>query len=399
MASPARRSNPYRSYERLRRLDRVHRSPIGVWLLSGHADANELLRDPRLSSSEDHVDLDTLRLGPLRRVLGRSDVVESGPFFEQALLLFMDPPDHTRIRTSVNRAFTPRRVHELEGRIRTIADELIDPIESAGRCELMSEFAYPFPARVICELVGVPDDEMHHLIEHAPALAGGLEPGPMLTAEALAAANAATVALSDYMRHLIDHRRANPDDRLLSALLTADDRLTDDELVALVLLLLIAGHETTANLLGNGMVALLNHPAQARELVADESLDVNAVDELLRYDSPVQLTMRVPTEPIELRGHRIPAGTVIVLCIGAANHDPDVFADPEHLDWHRPSNPHLAFGGGIHYCLGAQLARTEARIGLRALLDRVGLPCLDGAPVRRPSFTIRGLERLDLRWA
>lgn len=403
LGSAARRSDPYPSYDRLRRLDRVHHSPIGVWLLSGHAEVNRLLRDPRLSNRESHIDLNTLHLGPVRRLLGRSDATETGPFFERVpnLLLFLDPPEHTRVRRLVSRAFTLRRVQQLEPRIQAIADELLDPIEAAGRCELMADFAYPFPARVICELIGVPTDEAHRIIEHAPALAGGLEPGPLLTVAARDAANRAIVELVDYVRDLIERRRHHPDDALLSSLLHAEDgeRLAEDELVSLVLLLLIAGHETTANLLGNAMVALANNPQQAKELCADPEFDENAVEELLRFDSPVQLTMRIATEPVDVDDRTIQPGSVVILCTGAANHDSREFARPDQLDWHREQNPHLAFGGGIHYCLGAQLARTEARIGLRSILSRLGIPKLERRPARRPSFTIRGLNRLDLTFA
>lgn len=401
LASANRRSDPYPAYERLRRLDPIHHSPIGVWLLSSHEEVSKLLRDPRLSSNETHIDLDTLHLGPLRRLLGRADATETGAFFDRAqdLLLFLDPPDHTRLRRLVNRSFTPRRVKELEPRIEAIAHELLDPIVDRGRCELMADFAYPFPARVICELIGVPPGETRHIIEPAPALAAGLEPGPLLTVEARDAANTATLQLTDYLRGLITRRRHSPGDDLLSALIHAeDDPLTDDELISIALLLLIAGHETTANLLGNGMVALLAQPEAARELRSDPALDTHAVDELLRHDSPVQMTMRIATERVELGQRLIERGAVLVLCTGAANHDPAAFPHPERLDWQREPNPHLAFGGGIHYCLGAHLARTEARIGLRALLNRLPEPILDGQPLRRPSFTIRGLERLDLTW-
>ncbi len=401
LASANRRGNPYLVYGRLRRLDPVHHSPIGVWLVSGHEEVSQLLRDPRLSSNEKHIDLDTLHLGPLRRLLGRADATETGAFFDRAqdLLLFLDPPDHTRLRRLVNRSFTPRRVLELEPRIEAVAHGLLDPIVDRGRCELMADFAYPFPARVICELIGVPPEETHHIIEPAPSLAAGLEPGPLLTVEARDAANTATIQLTDYLRDLISRRRHSPGDDLLSALIhTDEDPLSDDELISISLLLLIAGHETTANLLGNGMVALLAQPEAARELRNDPALDDHAVDELLRYDSPVQMTMRIATERVEIGQRAVEPGAVLVLCTGAANHDPSTFPHPQRIDWHREPNPHLAFGGGIHYCLGAQLARTEARIGLRALLNRLPDATLVDQPVRRPSFTIRGLERLELAW-
>jgi cytochrome P450 len=308
LASATRRADPYPAYARLRRLDPVHHSPIGVWLVSSHEEVSQLLRDPRLSSNEKHIDLDTLHLGPLRRLLGRADATETGAFFDRAQ-------------------------------------------------------------------------------------------DPLLTVEARDAANTATIQLTAYLRALIGRRRHSPGDDLLSALIhTQDDPLSDDELISIALLLLIAGHETTANLLGNGIAALLAQPEAACELRNDPALDDHAVDELLRYDSPVQMTMRIATEHVEIGPRVIEPGAVLVLCTGAATHDPSTFPHPQRLDWHREPNPHLAFGGGIHYCLGAQLARTEARIGLRALLNRLADPVLDGQPVRRPSFTIRGLERLELAW-
>lgn len=403
VASPGKRADPYPAYGRLRALDPVHRSPLGVWVLSRHAEVSVALRNPALSSDVRHIDTATLHIGPLRRLLGRgSEPIEHGPYFEliPELLLFRDPPAHTRLRAQVSRAFTPRTVERLEARIHALAHELLDPIFPQGRAELMASFAYPFPARVICELIGVPEPDSHHIVDHSPALAAGLDPGPLLTRAARDAANVATEAITGFLDELIQKRRADPGDDLLSALLALDDgaNLSHEDLIGTILLLLIAGHETTANLLGNGLVGLLGQPEQLRELGDDPSLDAAAVDELLRFDSPVQMTMRVATEPCELDGRTVEPGTVVILCTGAANHDPDVYEHPERLDWHRPTNPHLAFGGGIHYCLGATLARTEARIALRSILDRLPRLALAATPTRRPSFTVRGLDALHLTW-
>ena len=403
LTSPKARANPYPAYARLRRLAPVHRSPIGVYVLSGHAQVSAALHDPTLSSDERRVDLATLHVGPLERVLGRGiEDGAPGPYFERVgkLLLFQDPPDHTRLRALVNRAFTPRRVRDLEPRIEAIAHDTIDSFIAEGSVELMNQFAYPFPAQVICELIGVPPDESHHIIDNAPPLAGGLDPGPLLTRAARDAANTACVAIVEYLDDLIDRRAHDPGDDLLSALLDRrdGDALSHDELVDTVLLLLIAGHETTANLIGNGIVSLLDQPAALAELRSDPTLDRSAVDELLRFDSPVQMTMRVATSGTCVDGRRAASGSVVILVTGAANRDESVFSDPDRLDWRRRDNPHVAFGGGVHYCLGAALARAEARIALRAILDR--LPGLrpGGAPVRRPSFTIRALSELPLTW-
>ncbi|HVF07971.1 MAG TPA: cytochrome P450 [Actinomycetota bacterium] len=356
-----------------------------------------------MSSDESRIDLTTLHVGPLQRLLGRGiERSEPGPYFERVgkLLLFRDPPDHTRLRALVNRAFTPRRVMDLEPRIEAIAHDTIDTFVADGEVELMTQFAYPFPARVICELMGVPRNESHHIIDHAPSLAGGLDPGPLLTPAARDAANAACEAIVDYLDGLIRRRREDPGDDLLSALLDRHDgdALSHDELVDTVLLLLIAGHETTANLLGNGIVVLLDQPEALAELRADRDLDRAAVDELLRFDSPVQMTMRVATEGSLIDGRPVSPGSVVILVTGAANRDGTVFEQPDRLDWHRGENPHVAFGGGLHYCLGAALARAEARIALRALLDRLPNLVVAGEPLRRPSFTIRALSRLPLGW-
>lgn len=402
MASAHRREDPYPAYRRLRRLDPAHHSPLGVWVLSSHGEVSQALRDPALSSNEKHIDTTTLHLGPVRRLLGRPGSIEIGPFFDQVpeLLLFRDPPDHTRLRSQVNRSFTPRRVQHVEKRMQIIADELIDNFEHDGHTELMSTFAYPFPAFVICELIGVPAADVHHITDHAPALAAGLDPGPLLTRTARDTANVATETITDYLNGLIERRSADPADDLLSALLTddGDTALTHDEVVSTILLLLIAGHETTANLLGNGLVALLDQPARLAELRRDPTLDAAAADELLRFDSPVQMTMRIATQSASYGGRTIQPGTIVILCTGAANHDETVFTEPGRLDWHRKPNPHLALGGGIHYCLGAPLARTEARIALRSILNRLPDLALDAPPRRRPSFTIRGLSSLELAW-
>jgi cytochrome P450 len=401
VASASRRENPYPAYRRLQRLDPLHHSPLGVWVVSNHADVSAVLRNPLFSSDESSVDLATLHVGPLRRLLGREREPDrvSG-YFEwlRELMLFRDAPDHTRLRSLVNKAFTPRTVQRLEPRVHALTDDLLDGIVPTGETDLMATFAYPLPARVICELIGVPESDTSHVIEQAPALAAGLDPGPLLTPEARAAANAACEAIIGYINELMAVRRADPQDDLISALLHTDDGLSDSELVAMVALILIAGHETTANLLGNGIVALLSQPEALRELRLDPGLDGAAVDELLRYDSPVQMTIRIASSAVEVGGRPIEPGTILVLCTGAANRDATVFDHPDRLDWHRVNNPHLAFGGGAHFCLGAPLARMETRIALRSVLDRMPDLHLTGTPVRRPSFSIRALSALPLGW-
>ncbi len=403
LASPGRRADPYPAYRRLQRLDAIHRSPLGVFVVSGHAPVSAALRDPSLSSDLAHLDPSTIHIGPLMRLLGNGERMEHGAFFDivPQLMLFRDPPDHTRLRSQVSRAFTARTVERLSERISQIAHSMLDEIVPHGSTEFMANFAYPFPARVICELIGVPAEESHVIIEHAPALAGGLDPGPLLTVAARDAANAAADKIVAYLRELIGQRRGEPRADLLSELIALDGGtgLSEDDLIATVLLLLIAGHETTANLLGNGLVALLAQPVALDALRRDPSLDAAAVDELLRFDSPVQMTMRIAATSTEIGGHRVPQGTIVILCTGAANRDAAVFSEPDRLLWDRQPNPHVTFGGGIHYCLGAALARTEAAIALRAVFERMPELALVRKPARRASFTVRALESLELRWS
>jgi unspecific monooxygenase len=302
----------------------------------------------------------------------------------------------------VAKAFTPRRVEGLAPRVEELLDELLEPALRRRRIDLMSELAYPLAVRVICELLGVPAADERILLDNAPALAIGLDPDPMRSPEAVLAADRATEVLVGYLADLIGRRRRQPGDDLLSGLIAAEekgDRLSEDDLVAIVLLLLIAGHETTANLIGNGLVALLRHPEALARLREDAEADRPAVEELLRYDGPVQMAMRITLDPVEVAGRTIPAGRIVVLAVGAANHDPRVFESPGQLDIFRNPNPHLGFGGGAHFCIGAPLARLEARVVIPNLVRH--LPSLHLMTKRlewRPSFTVRGLRTLPLGW-
>jgi cytochrome P450 len=303
----------------------------------------------------------------------------------------------------VAKAFTPRRVESLAPRVGELVDELLEPALRRGRIELMSELAYPLPLRVICELLGVPPGDEKVLLDNAPALAVGLDPDPMRSPEAVAAADRATEALISYLEDLIGRRRRQPGDDLLSGLLASEEkgeRLSEDDLVAIILLLLIAGHETTANLIGNGLAALVRDPEALATLREDVEADRPAVEELLRYDGPTQMAERITLQPVEVGGRTIPAGRVVVLAVGAANHDPQAFEDPERLNLLRSPNPHLGFGGGAHFCIGAPLARLEARIAIPALVRRLpNLHLMSKRAEWRPSFTIRGLRALPLGWS
>jgi cytochrome P450 len=400
-ASPRLRANPYWLYRAAHRLDPSHKSVIGVLLLTTHAEVAACLRDPRLGNDEDLADVSTLNLGIFKRFLGRGEP-ELGLYGQllDRTMLFRDAPDHTRLRALVAKAFTARRVEELSGRIQEVVDEILDDAAPRGRMDVMRELAYPLPARVICELLGVPAEDRDLVIAKAPALAIGIDPGPMRPAGVMAAADEAAAILAGYLKGLIAERRAAPRDDLLSALIQAEeqgDSLSEDELIATILLLLIAGHETTANLIGNALIALFKNRAELDRWREDESLDRSAIEELLRFDSPVQMTMRIVLEDMTVAKHDMSKGSFIVLCVGAANHDRTVFAEPAKLDLARNPNPHLSFGGGAHFCIGAPLARLEARIALTSLIRR--FPKLNVVPrgaVRRKSFTIRGYSKLEV---
>ena len=403
VASARIRRRPYLPYAALRRLDPVHRSPLGIYVVSSHAEVDAALRHPHMGNDEAKADLSLLRIAGLTKLLDRKPPGgERGPFLTMLpeLMLFRDPPDHTRLRRLVNRAFTPKRVEALNGQIERITADLIEPLRGKAEFDLMDTFAYPLPARVICELVGLPAEDAGLIIEHSRGLATGLDPSPMRTTAALLAADVAVGALGDQLRKHIADRRLVPRDDLLSGLVHAEeagDRLSEEELVATVILLLIAGHETTANLVGNGIDALLRDPGEARRVREDESVARAAVEELLRFDSPVQITQRIALEAVELGGRVIPKGAVLILLIGAANHDPAVFAEPRRLDVSRSPNPHLSFSAGAHFCVGAALARLEAQIAVPALLRSFpGLHRTRPAQHHRPSFTIRSYEHLHL---
>lgn len=295
LASARLRQRPASAYRLLRRFDPVHQSPLGILILSGHAEVAAALRNPALGSDESRADMAQLHIGGLNRLLSRNKAPEEQAefldLFDQ-FMLFRDPPDHTRLRSLVSKAFTPRRVELLEPRIQAIVDELVEPAIARRGLELMHDFAYPFPARVICELLGVPADGQDLFVRHAPALAIGLDPSPMRTTEGIQRANVATRELRAYLRELIAVRRAKPADDLLSALIEAESdgsTLTEDELIATVLLLVIAGHETTANVLGNAMHRLLRDESSRRWLADADDVGVRtAVEEFLRLDGPVQ---------------------------------------------------------------------------------------------------------------
>jgi cytochrome P450 len=384
-------ADPYPLYRRLRAEDPVHAGGPGLWLLTRYADVAAVLRDPRMSR-------DPRSSTQFRLVRGAS--AGADPWQDEApSMLFVDPPDHTRLRTLVNKAFTPPAIARLRARVEELVAELLDRVAEVGEMDVVDQLAYPLPVTVICELFGVPPGDRARFRAWSGALVHLLD--PVLAEDVMQRALEARAGLRGYLRELIAGRRADPGDDLLGALVAAEDaghRLSEPELVSMCVLLLVAGHETTVNLIANGTLALLRNPGELARLAADPALAPSAVEELLRYDSPVQLTSRHALTDLEIGGRRVREGETVIAAIGAANRDPAQFPDPDRLDLGRAPNRHVAFGGGIHFCLGAPLARMEAQAALTALLRRFpGLAPGTSPPAWRDTVTLRGLATLPVR--
>ena len=382
-------ADPYPFYHRLREADPVHHSPLGFWVLTRYDDCVMVLRDPRFGRAGFE--------GLLESVYGNT--VEQGRL--PTSMLFRDPPDHTRLRGLVSRAFTPRVVEGLRPRIQQIVDGLLDRVQGAGRMEVISDLAYPLPVTVISEMLGVPEGDRERIKQWSADIARSLDAiGLPTDPEIVDRGRTGRHAIGDYFRSLIPERKKRPRGDLLSLLIEAEeqgDKLSEGELLATCVLLYIAGHETTVNLIGNGLLALLRHPKELERLRDAPSLIQSAVEELLRYDGPVQRTARITNADVELAEHKIPKGSMVVPVIGAANRDPAHFPDPDRLDVSRPDNRHIAFGFGIHFCLGAPLARLEGQITLGTLLHRLPRLALSTErPEWRESQVLRGLKALPV---
>ena len=380
--------DPYPVYAALRERDPVHRSGLmNSWLFTRHADIDTILRDHRRFGNDP-------RKGKLSR-RQRANL----PADEEFTMLFLDPPDHKRLRALVNKAFTPKAVNALEPHIRKLLGALLDEIEDPAGFDLMQTVAQPLPVIVIAEMLGVPPEDRAQFKVWSDQRARTLE--PVMDARERAASEAAAIALDAYFLPIIQERRTAPQDDIVSALAQAEeegDRLTEREMLNMLRLLLIAGNETTTNLIGNGVLALLRHPDQLQRLREDPSLIPSGVDELLRFDSPVQTDFRRALEDCEVNGFPLKKRDNIVVLLGAANRDPDVFEDPDRLDVGRGDRSHLSFGRGIHHCIGAPLARLEGRIVLEMLLERYSEISLRGEHPRfRNSIVLRGLESLPVR--
>jgi hypothetical protein len=387
--------DPYPHYERLRNTDPMHLTPLGMYVASRHAEASLVLRDKRFG--KDFVERSTRRYGP--------KIMEEPVFRSMShWMLQQDPPDHTRLRGLVVKAFTARRVEDMRPRIQQVVDQTLDRIEARGHMDLIEDYAFRLPVTIICDMLGIPED--HRETFYSSSRDGGrlLDPVPLTPAE-IAQGNAGNLMAQMYFQQLFELRRKSPGDDLTTQLVQAEEdgsKLSNEELTANIILLFGAGHETTVNLIGNGLLALYRNPEQLALLKANPALITNAVEEFLRYDSSVQMSGRVALQDIDdLGGKKIPKGETVLCLLGSANRDPAVYPDrADRLDITRPNVRPLSFGGGIHFCLGAQLARIEAEIAIATLLRRLPDLRLDDAenPEWRPTFVLRGLKRLPATW-
>ncbi|MGZ4759381.1 MAG: cytochrome P450 [Acidimicrobiales bacterium] len=379
-------ADPWPTYDRLRQEAPYWRNPEGVTVLTRYADCEAVLRDSRFSSSNDHAD------PPMILAEGDPRAFMDG---EAAPLIFLDPPDHTRIRKLVNKAFTPRSVERLRPRVQEVVDGILDRAADEGGLDVVADLGYELPVIVICELLGVPLDDRPQFAGWSSAASRLLDDD--LGEAELNAGVVAAISFAQYFAELFELRRKDPRDDLVSGLLAAEeqgDRLSIAELHSIVILLFIAGHETTMNLIGNGTHALLRQPDQLVRWRDDPSLDAPAVEELLRFDGPVHLTGRIPVEDVEIHGHVFPRGKQAVTLLAAANRDPARFDHPDRLDLLRPDNHQLTFSQGIHYCLGAALARLEGQAAIGSLIRRFPDLELAEPPVYRDHFVLRGLTEL-----
>jgi len=386
-------ANPYPAYDELRRAGRIHYDErTDHWLITRHADVNALLRDRRFGRSYLHQST--------HAEMGRPPEPEmQAPFWQVVRngMLDREPPDHTRLRRLVSAAFTPRRVEQMRGPITRIVDRLVGEALEHTEFDLLATVLEPLPVTVIAELLAIPEADRHMLRPWSAEICLMYELNP--SEDYARRAVAASVEFSDYLRALARERRTNPGSDLISALaqvVDEGDRLTEDELIGTCVLLLNAGHEASVNGSGNGWWALFRNPDQLARLRADRSLLPTAIEELLRYDTPLQLFERWVLEDSEICGVPVPRGAELGLMFGSSNRDPDAFEHPDELDITRDPNPHITFGAGIHFCLGAPLARLEMQIAFDTILRRMPNLRLLAEPEWKPTYIIRGLKSLTV---
>ncbi len=387
--SPAFQADPYPTYAHLRSLGPVHRDPgAPIWHVVGYQQIQAALRDPRLASD---------RTGWLISAEQRQ-VFEALARALPDMMVFTDPPRHTRLRGLVMRAFTPSVVAGLRDRIQAVVDSLLVHVEPSGACDVIADLAVPLPVLIIADLLGVPESDRGQLKAWSDDFAAFI--GGPIAPEGVVRAEAAMREMSGYFQRLVDHYRREPGENLISALITAQEQvgvLTPSELLATCVILLIGGHETTTNLIGNGLLALLLHPDQLRQFRNNPAGAGPAIEELLRYDSPVQMTTRLATEDLTIGNMQISEGELVKLWLGSANRDPVQFPDPNSLDVSRAENRHLSFGYGIHFCVGAALARLEGAVALATLIGRYPNLALKDEPMAYHGTQVfRALTRLPV---
>jgi cytochrome P450 len=380
-------ANPYRYFETLRRIDPVHRMPDGSYFLTRYDDLVSVYRNPKIWSSDKKVEF--------KPAMGDSPLYEH----HTTSLVFRDPPDHTRLRKLFQAAFTPKAIANLEPRIEKLVDGYLDAAEDKGSLDLVEDFAFMLPVEVVCDMLGAPSSERNSIRDWAQAILGGLE--PVMTDETREQGSQAVNNFKDFLRDLIKHRRENPTSgesgEVLSALIEAEEdgeKLTELELLHQCIFLLNAGHETTTNMLANGIHELLTNDEQRGKLHKNPQLVESCIEEVLRFDSPIQLNNRRALEDTELGGVSIPQGSQVHLSIGGGNHDPEQFDRPGQFDIERAGNKHLAFGAGVHICAGNSLARTEGRIAYSKLFFRFPELHLSGPVVRSPRVRFKGFSNL-----
>jgi cytochrome P450 len=400
VADPRWSSEPGPLFDQIREENPIHKSAQGFWVLSRHQDCLNILRS-RQSSSDATKQRPAYAPKGLNSVEQKADgesemdevVEDARPF------LFRDPPDHTRLRGLVAKAFTPKMVNELLPFVEERTNELLDACLGSGTVDLQQALCYPLPVAVICKMLGVPEEDETRFSKWSELLARGLDPDFLLPPEVLEARNLAVTEFTGYFFELLAERKKNLGDDLLSALVVAEehgDKLTEVEMLSTSILLLVAGHETTVNLMTGSVVAFAAHPEAQEQLRKNPSLWPSAVDELMRYVSPVQLTGRTLLEDVTLDDQTIPGGSFAMLLLGGANRDPRVFENPTGLTLDRSPNHQLGFGFGLHHCLGAPLARLEARVTMAKLLERTSSIELTAPVTYRPNIVLRGVTELNV---
>ena len=386
-------ADPYPYYQRYRQQEPVHYSEaLDAWVLTRYRDVEAVLNDDRFSANR------RLARNRFAQLMVQQEMQRMGPVGQVTTMLGADPPEHTRLRRLVSKAFTVRAVESLRPRIQQLVDELLDEAEAKGDFDLVADLAFPLPVIVIAEMLGVPPEDRHLFKRWSDDVAASL--GLLTRPDVAERARQSILEMTEYFRQAVAERRRRPREDLISGLVAAEEQgqaLSEQEVLATLVLLLVAGNETTTNLIGNGMLALFRHPDQWERLCRQPELVRTAVEELLRYESPAQATSRVALQELEIDGRRVEPYQMVMCIIGAANRDPEVFAEPDRLDIAREPNPHLAFGDGIHFCLGAPLARAEAQTAFAALARRFPRirPLSDRAEWG-PNYILRGLKRLPV---